>query len=266
MNSGIVDVWSDNLLSAFDKIRRVVTEYSYISMDTEFPGVVAKPVGSFLSQEALNYQQLQCNVNILKIIQLGLTFSDREGNMPTPSTWQFNFFFDIESDMYAEESLCLLLNANLDFKKHREKGIRDDDFGELLITSGLVLCSNVVWLSFHSFYDFGYLLKILSGNPLPRNSAEFHEVLDLFFRNFYDLKYPLADTQYSKKGLQEIAELLNIQRIGIAHQAGSDSLLTSKIFFRLRELEFANVVGSDALNKLYGISRRPVACDAVEDV
>ena len=78
--------------------------------------------------------------------------------------------------MYAEESLTLLFNANLDFKKHKEKGIRVEEFGELLMTSGLVLNNSVVWLSFHSFYDFGYLLKILTGNLLPDDPREFYDI------------------------------------------------------------------------------------------
>jgi hypothetical protein len=35
-------------------------------------------------------------------------------------------------------------------------------FGELMMTSGLVLMDNVRWISFHSGYDFGYLLKLLT--------------------------------------------------------------------------------------------------------
>lgn len=35
-------------------------------------------------------------------------------------------------------------------------------FGEVLMTSGLVLMDEVRWISFHSGYDFGYLLKLLT--------------------------------------------------------------------------------------------------------
>ena len=34
----------------------------------------------------------RCNVDLLKMIQLGLTFSDGQGNYPPEcATWQFNF-------------------------------------------------------------------------------------------------------------------------------------------------------------------------------
>ena len=42
-------------------------------MDTEFPGVIANPVGQFKSKEDFNYQQLVTNVNVLKLIQVYIT-------------------------------------------------------------------------------------------------------------------------------------------------------------------------------------------------
>ena len=42
------------------------------------------------------YQVARCNANLLKIIQLGITFCDAEGRTPEGgSTWQFNFKFDL---------------------------------------------------------------------------------------------------------------------------------------------------------------------------
>jgi CCR4-NOT transcription complex subunit 7/8 len=51
--------------------------------------------------------------------------------------------------MYAQDSIDLLAKAGLDFQKHEERGIEVDHFGELLISSGLVLMSDVKWISFH---------------------------------------------------------------------------------------------------------------------
>jgi len=64
--------------------------------DTEFPGVVAKISGDIKPAD-YQYQNLKCNVDLLKIIQLGFTFMDDKGNVPTEaSTFQFNFHFNIK--------------------------------------------------------------------------------------------------------------------------------------------------------------------------
>lgn len=45
------------------------------------------------------------------------------------------------------------------------------------MSSGVVLNDEVRWITFHSGYDFGYLLKILTCLPLPPNESDFFEIL-----------------------------------------------------------------------------------------
>lgn len=93
---GIRDVWRYNLEDEFHTIRKLVQRYHYVAMDTEFPGVVARPIGEFRSTSDYHYQLLRCNVDLLRIIQLGLTFMDDEGKTPPGfNTWQFNFKFNL---------------------------------------------------------------------------------------------------------------------------------------------------------------------------
>lgn len=66
-----------------------------LEQDTEFPGIVARPMGTFKNKADYHYQTLRCNVDMLKIIQLGITLADEEGNMPEVCTWQFNFKFSL---------------------------------------------------------------------------------------------------------------------------------------------------------------------------
>jgi CCR4-NOT transcription complex subunit 7/8 len=48
-------------------------------------------------------------------------------------------------DMYAQDSIDLLKNSGIDFHKFERDGINVHDFGELLITSGLVLNDDIKW-------------------------------------------------------------------------------------------------------------------------
>ncbi|XP_068958632.1 CCR4-NOT transcription complex subunit 8 isoform X3 [Petaurus breviceps papuanus] len=233
----ICEVWASNLEEEMRKIREIVLSYSYIAMDTEFPGVVVRPIGEFRSSIDYQYQLLRCNVDLLKIIQLGLTFTNEKGEYPSGiNTWQFNFKFNLTEDMYSQDSIDLLANSGLQFQKHEEEGIDTLHFAELLMTSGVVLCDNVKWLSFHSGYDFGYMVKLLTDSRLPEEEHEFFHILNLFFPSIYDVKYLMKSCKNLKGGLQEVADQLDLQRIGRQHQAGSDSLLTGMAFFRMKEV------------------------------
>ena len=113
---------------------------------------------------------------------------------------------------------------------------------------------NVRWLSFHSGYDFGYLLKILTNQNLPTEESEFFELLRLYFPNVYDVKYLMKSCKSLKGGLQEVADMLEVERIGPQHQAGSDSLLTGLAFFKMTEMFFEDAIDdSKYLGHLYGL-------------
>eukprot|EP01094_Clydonella_sp_ATCC50884_P024964 TRINITY_DN6403_c0_g1_i2.p1 TRINITY_DN6403_c0_g1~~TRINITY_DN6403_c0_g1_i2.p1 ORF type:complete len:269 (-),score=100.61 TRINITY_DN6403_c0_g1_i2:187-993(-) len=251
----IRDVWAHNFEREMNIVRGVVEKFPYIAMDTEFPGVVARPIGTFKTTSDYHYQTLRCNVDLLKVIQVGLTFSDGNGNVaPGTCTWQFNLKFSIKDDMYAQDSIELLRQSGLDFKRHMDEGIEVDVFGEMLTTSGVVLNEDVRWLSFHSGYDFGYLLKVLSCDSMPADEETFFDLIHTYFPNIYDIKFLMKSCKNLKGGLNELANNLNVQRIGPQHQAGSDSLLTCAVFFKLRQLYFDGVIDERKyVGVLYGL-------------
>lgn len=214
--------------------------------DTEFPGIVVRPIGNFKTGADYHFQTMRCNVDVLKLIQLGITICDEEGNSPEISTWQFNFAFNLSyvtilhvdkgqlkrysEDMYAPDSIDLLKNSGIDFKRHEDEGIDVEYFGELFITSGLVLFDNVKWVSFHSYvrptshtyleqpkslirssgYDFGYLIRILTCEPLPPDEPDFFRLLAIWFPCYYDIKHVARSVKTLRGGLQEIAESLGV--------------------------------------------------------
>jgi len=236
----IRNVWAENVEEEMRVIRELVEKYPYVSMDTEFPGVVAKPVTESYTSD-YHYKSLKVNVDLLKIIQLGLSFSDEKGNLCKECPcWQFNFAFDLDGDMFAQDSIDLLVNSGISFQDHATRGIDPQLFGELLMVSGLVLDDRVKWVTYHAGYDFAYLLKILTTKELPSEEKSFFELLKIYFPTVYDIKYmtSLLDGHRFMGGLQRLADDLGCQRLGAEHQAGSDSLLTKDAFFALVKAKF----------------------------
>jgi len=152
--------------------------------------------------------------------------------------------FRLADDMYAQDSIELLKLSGINFAETEARGIDVHAFGELLMSSGIVLneevrtapaaqhclrarvliagstrralrmfqqqaqrcrgclrrestaasevtaewpqrqppmrlliLAQVRWITFHSGYDFGYLLKVLTCQPLPATEPEFFELL-----------------------------------------------------------------------------------------
>lgn len=90
--------------------------------------------------------------------------------------------------MYAQDSIDMLKQSGIDFEKFEKYGIDVHHFGELMMVSGLVLNDDVKWLSFHSTYDFGYLVKTLTCKDLPDTETAFLEILQMYFPGIYDIK------------------------------------------------------------------------------
>lgn len=122
--------------------------------------------------------------------------------------------------------------------------------------SGVVLCDEVHWITFHSGYDFAYILKLLTCRPLPSEEEEFFAELMLYCPHVHDIKFLMKHCEHLKGGLNGLARDLQVQRIGPEHQAGSDSLLTQATYFKLRSLFFEDVIDEAKFdNILFGLGK-----------
>ena len=249
----ITDVWAANLEEEFEKISFLLELYPYIGMDTEFPGFLKRSFTAQLTPEEQRYYAEAVSINLTKIIQIGITLSDEGGITPHPCcTWQFNFKFSKKEDIYSPKAISLLEEAGIDFDEFEKNGIDVVDFAHLFYSSGLVNNPNIVWITFHGSYDFGYLLKMVTHKSLPSSEKDFFKLLRTHFPRFYDIKAILNYLAPSRSGgLQSIADDLGVERHGRQHQAGSDSQVTLETYFRL--IESTEMDYSPLINILYGL-------------
>ena len=252
--TGIIEVYKENFLKEINILSELLEDYNYIGMDTEFPGTVFS-INNM--SEDFYYKSLKTNVNKLKLIQLGITIMNEKGEYPKNypyHTWQFNLEFDKNIDKYHPTSMNLLKQSGIDFEKLKKRGINHKIFAEYLMTSNLVLNPDIKWVSFQGSYDFGYLLRLLLGKELPEKEEDFIDLLDLYFMNYYDIRMLVKGYQNMQGGLNRLAEQLNVQRLGMIHQAGSDSMLTLDVFFKLIQGGYINENKlKDLKNIIHGI-------------
>ncbi|XP_074352932.1 putative CCR4-associated factor 1 homolog 11 [Apium graveolens] len=260
-NSRVIirEVWAYNLDSEFTILQNTVKYYSYVSLDTEYPGVIYHPViytnnhVTHLSPSQ-NYYLMKANVDATNVIQLGLTLSDENGNLPHLGTdscyvWQFNFKdFNVDKDLSNPASIELLKQQGINFLKNKQQGISGREFSRLFFycfgpgrkfnnpTENL----KITWVTFHGHYDIAYLLAMIIQTKLPYDLDTFIHLLHYYFgSSVYDLKMILK-FQGLHGGLERMAEILEVDRLaGKHHQAGSDSLLTMRMFLKTKKSYFS---------------------------
>ncbi|OIW18936.1 hypothetical protein TanjilG_25379 [Lupinus angustifolius] len=258
-------VWAYNVVPEFYLISKLIGRYSFVAMDTEFPGsIFQRPTAKSYNHRNLspfdNYSLLKANVNALKLIQVGLTLSDAAGNLPDLGTkfcyiWQFNFRdFNLARDAYAPDSIALLQRQGIDFAYNATYGIHSAHFGRLMISSRLLYNYNLTWVTFHGSYDFGYLVKIITRSTLPTRLEEFLWFVEVMFSDrVYDVKHMMLSYPSLYGSLDQVARALNLDRVGRSHQAGSDSLLTWHVFQKIRDTCFLDDEHKKHVGVLFGL-------------
>ncbi|KAK2426501.1 putative CCR4-associated factor protein [Trifolium repens] len=102
-------------------------------------------------------------------------------------------------------------NQFLDAISH---GMDSCRFSQLMLNSRVVFNKSVVWVTFHSAYDFGYLVKILTRRNLPDRLEDFLGILTIlmFGKNVYDMKHMIRFCNALYGGLERVATTLNVSR------------------------------------------------------
>uniref|UniRef100_A0A0A9GL11 poly(A)-specific ribonuclease n=1 Tax=Arundo donax TaxID=35708 RepID=A0A0A9GL11_ARUDO len=254
----IRQVWADNVEHEFKLIRSAVEVFPYVSMDTEFPGVIYRPSKHPAALTAAErYALVKANVDALHLIQVGLTFA-ASPTSPPALAFEINLReFDHRVHRHAPDSIRLLAANGLDLAAHRARGVSARTFAALLMSSGLVCNSAcVTWVTFHSAYDFAYLVKLLIGSSrkLPRTLPEFLNLVRVYFGEVYDVKHMMSYCGDLFGGLERVAATLKVERAaGRGHQAGSDSVLTWDTFRRIKQLYFAKEGVEYCAGVLFGL-------------
>ena len=251
----IKEVYTSNYREELIKIFSIIDkgEFTYIGMDTEFPGNVCTLNNI---NDDFYYKYMKLNVESTKIIQLGITLTNKNGEYPKNfpyHTWQFKF--DLQNDKFSEESINLLKNSGINFENLERNGIDQKKFAKEFMNSALVLNPKVKWISYNGAYDFAYLLKLLTGDKFPDSEQEFLKSLKVFIPEFFDVKMLVKDIdKYFHGGLNHLIYNLGIERKGINHQAGSDSIATIEAFHKLIKNEsITQAKMKKYKNVLYGI-------------
>ncbi|XP_078429240.1 putative CCR4-associated factor 1 homolog 7 [Wolffia australiana] len=250
-------VWASNLHQEFPLIMQALGESRFVAMDTEFPGFVHHTSASAGSRE--RYEDVQLNVNSMKIIQLGLSFFDAHGRR---RSWEINFSdFDLSSpsDLRWDASIELLKQSGVEFARTRAEGV------DSAVLSGLLRGSKQwtrgpkpLWVTFHGLYDVAYLLKLLTRAPLPQSLRGFACLAGHCLGRVVDVKCLGRVFQVSHLGLARLSQSLGVILFGRAgHQAGVDSLLAGTVYAKMA----AQLCGLEKRveGMLYGIEDETIA-------
>ena len=253
---GSVDVYSENFETEFRNIEKTLDAgYNVIGLDTEYPGVLYKQ--KYNERTAISvYNTMKANVDKLKPIQVGISLSDSNGDRPSSTyTWQFNLKFDPQVDYYDKKSIEMLKNAKIPFDILLKNGIEHNNFRDKFKKSCLFGNLKISWLSFHGAYDFAYLIKLLTCEPLPESLKEFNEMRKTICPLIYDVKMLIqANDTLRNYSLFKLANIYKIETPGTLHQAGTDAYLTSELFFRIKECLLDHKIKKFE-NKLFGLSK-----------
>eukprot|EP00928_Gymnodinium_smaydae_P050109 TRINITY_DN33718_c0_g1_i1.p1 TRINITY_DN33718_c0_g1~~TRINITY_DN33718_c0_g1_i1.p1 ORF type:complete len:411 (+),score=71.89 TRINITY_DN33718_c0_g1_i1:41-1234(+) len=262
------EVWAnsdvDGALDALAAALRLGGSAGVLALDVEFPGFVRET--SQFAQLQERYEAVRDNLTLLKPIQAGMAVADAHGSLL--GAWSFNLRFDVAFDYHLERSVAFLENAGVDFRRHAVEGLDMLQLGQCLAEILRNINSGPRLVTFSGLHDLGYLLKMLSGSEsIPLRIADFEAALDAFFPEREDLQEHLPPFG----SLEHWSREFGVLRDGLAHTAGSDALLTLRLYLHVAEAVGAwspnpatSALAASAQASAWGTAARLAALEACQ--
>ncbi|KAH7420983.1 hypothetical protein KP509_13G034600 [Ceratopteris richardii] len=167
----IPELWGHNAVAEFNLIAKLKHKFSTVAIDSEFPGSFRfdSLCSEEHSEEESTYRALKANVDMMKLIQVGITLIDNRGQLPMIDgaycIWQFNLRnLDLRTDRYIKSSIELLRNSGIDFEQNRRDGLASRTLGSLLRKHGLVFNPRIRYVCYQGDYCWSHV------SPAPHYS------------------------------------------------------------------------------------------------
>jgi hypothetical protein len=91
----------------------------------------------YYSTHEIDYQCVWHNVESTKLIQIGFSLANANGDLPaTTTSWQFHLHFDLSRENVERESIEMLQGAGINFERLKREGIPAGRFAEAFMSSG----------------------------------------------------------------------------------------------------------------------------------
>ncbi|CAL5013846.1 unnamed protein product [Urochloa decumbens] len=234
-------VWRDNSGREFERVLdklRQPRRRLFVALDLEYAADASTDVRYRPTSSADDwYHHLREYVNGGDVLQLGLVLAFEEPDKSTAvMAVEINFHLDVQSRSYNSVSIDFLQEQGHCLDEHRHRGVLPECVFAGLLQHLPFSDQSVTWITYHGDRDFGFLLRLLQSRGrgstlLPPDRATFlHQVREKF-PVFYDVRVLAQIVTHGFAGrLTKLAEDLGIGRIGEAHFAGSDAILTLSCF------------------------------------
>ena len=136
-----------------------------------------------------------------------------------------------------------------------KKGIDEYELSEILEDSGIFYNKDINWIVFHGGFDLGYMIKLLKNKKLPEKIEDFNRIRLKVFPVVFDIKvFLFQEKKLRNRSLQKIAEFFYLEEEESYHQAGLDSLVTIKVYFKILEEIYKEKPIDRYTNKIYAIT------------